>query len=288
MGVVYLVEHLRRGRREALKVLRGVDTMNAVESTSRFRREARAIHRLRHRSIITLYNFGRLPDRRFYLAMEYVEGPELSQLVRERPLELTRAVRLLVQLANAIDHAHSRGVVHRDLKPRNIVIANHEQGDELLKVLDFGVAKIVDPLYRDSVLSGKDVGFLGTPGYIAPELLTGAPTDPRSDLYSFGCIAFKMLTGRPPFQGRGMQVCEAHLQATPPRLCDLAPDAGIPGALDDLILRCLAKKPQDRFQTGREIVEALGDVPGLRLLEPGAGRSTAGPEVARGCSTTIS
>ncbi len=260
MGTVYLVINLDQGRCEAIKLLRPVEYMEATEANSRFRREARAIQRLRHPNIIELYDFGRLADDQFYLAMEYVEGCELSRLCDGRPIETDRAARLMVQLASAIDHAHEQGVVHRDIKPRNILVTAQE-GEERIKVLDFGVAKIVDPLYTDSIMSGKDVGFLGTPGFIAPEIFTGVNDDPRSDIYAFGCIAFQLLTGRPPFEGRGMAVCEAHLHARPPSPRALNPRGAISEALESVVLHCLEKKPQDRFQTGREIVAALGHDP---------------------------
>jgi serine/threonine protein kinase len=281
MGTVYLVEHLEHGRKEALKLLRPAEFMSAVESASRFRREARAIHRLRHPNIIALHGFGRLPDLRLYLSMEYVEGRDLATVGRRR-LAPARAVPLLMQLADGIDHAHARGVVHRDLKPANLVVTM-DAGRELVKILDFGVAKIVDPLYRDSVLSAMRGDVLGTPAYLAPEQLTGTTDDPRIDIYAFGCLAFKLLTGTAPFSGRAMEVLQAHIHQPAPRLRERCPEAEIPGELEALVHRCLAKRPEDRIQSGGEIRRAL------RSMLEGSAAAAPGERALEGeCTTTTS
>jgi serine/threonine-protein kinase len=165
------------------------------------------------------------------------------------------------QARDAIDHAHARGVVHRDLKPDNMILVTEGDGLERLKVLDFGVAKIVDPQYADSILSANDGWVLGTPAYMAPEQLTGVGDDTRIDIYSYGCVAFRMLTGTMPFTGRTMDVCHAHIHERPPSLRARAPSADIPIELEDLVLRCMEKDPRMRFQTGGDIVRALESVP---------------------------
>ncbi len=249
-GEVWLVEHVLLNRREALKILRGV--AETPEKISRFRREARVLNMLQHPNIIGVYDFGKLPDGRLYLAMEHVDGPSVGSLLRRGPLPLPRALDLLVQLAQAIEHAHERGVLHRDLKPGNLVLA-----DTQLKVLDFGLAKMVSPDHRDSVVSTHGDGVYGTPAYLAPEQLDGVADDRRIDLYAFGCVAFEVVTGRPPFVGKPFAVLDAHLRHRPPVPSQVAPGAGIPPALDALILHCLAKKPADRIASATLLLEQL-------------------------------
>ncbi len=143
MGHVYLVKHLQTGRQEALKVLRP-ELAASPESVSRLRREARAVNRLHHPNIITMYDFGRLPDGRYYLTMEFAEGESLAKVIdRDGPPPVSRTIDLLKQACRALDHAHQRGVIHRDLKPDNLFLTDH-RGATVLKVLDFGLAKIID------------------------------------------------------------------------------------------------------------------------------------------------
>ncbi len=256
MGEVYLVEHLGLGRKEALKVLRS--SMDTPSLVTRFRREARATNRLQHPNIVAIHDFGRLPDGRFYIATEYAAGDSLDHVLRRvGPFPVARALPVLIQLADAIDHAHSRGVIHRDLKPANLMLLERTgQGDQL-KVLDFGVAKIIAPDDADSILATGQGEIFGTPAYMAPEQVVAKADDPRIDIYAFGCIAFELVTGDPPFVGRPLEVMSNHMWAPPRRPSDAMPKAGIPRRLDDIILLCLEKSPADRFQTGAELSAAL-------------------------------
>ncbi len=166
MGEVFLAEHLELGRKEALKILSPSLAVDP-QFVSRFRREARAVNRLRHPNIIAIHDFGQLPDDRFFLSMEYADGESVHRILkREQVLEVPRALHLLGQLAYAVHHAHSRGVVHRDLKPGNLIAVGD---DETLKVLDFGIAKIVASDHAESVaLSSTNIVY-GTPKYMSPE-----------------------------------------------------------------------------------------------------------------------
>jgi tRNA A-37 threonylcarbamoyl transferase component Bud32 len=260
MGEVFLVEHIHIGRREAIKVLRP-EMARDPRLASRFRREARAINRLRHPNIIGIYDFGQLPDGRLYLTMEYASGTTLDvPLAREGRFDVARTVHLLHQLAGAIDHAHGQGVVHRDLKPSNLILADDAGKTDVIKVLDFGLAKVLDPRGgSDQVtLLGE---LVGTPEYMAPERMAGGPDDPRSDLYAIGCIAYELLTGRPPFTGVRPLVMSAHLQTPPVPPSRVVP--GLPGALDRLVMELLAKVPSARPQSGRAVCAALEEVPGF-------------------------
>ncbi len=256
MGEVYLVEHLHLGRKEALKILRpGLG--DTPELVARFRREARAANRVQHPNIIGIYDFGQLPDGRFFLAMEYAGGEAVSDLLaRAGRLSVSRALQLLAQLAAAIDHAHSLGVIHRDLKPSNLVVTQRKGQKEVLKVVDFGIAKIIAPEYTDSVGATRQGQVYGTPAYMAPELVAGHGADPRIDIYALGCIGFELLVGEPPFVGSMVSIMNAQIRRAPPRPSDRRP-GDVADELDELILRCLEKDPDRRFQTGREARKAI-------------------------------
>jgi serine/threonine protein kinase len=259
MGEVFLAEHLQLGRKEALKILMPSLAVDP-QFVSRFRREARAVNRLRHPNIIAIHDFGQLPDQRFFLSMEYADGESVHRILkREQVLEVPRALHFLGQLAYAVHHAHSRGVVHRDLKPGNLIAVGD---DETLKVLDFGIAKIVASDHAESVaLSSTNIVY-GTPKYMSPERARGIGNDPRTDLYAIGCIAYELITGSAPFNGAPNDVIRAHLTIDAPPPSTARPGIGIPPELDAIILRCLAKQPDDRVQTAAELYAALTKVPG--------------------------
>jgi serine/threonine protein kinase len=259
MGEVYLAEHIALKRHEALKILTGT-LANDPQFVARFRREARAVNRLRHPNIISIYDFGQLPDGRFYLTMEYADGEAVSQMLRrDEMIALPRGVHLLAQLAYAVHHAHSRGVVHRDIKPSNLVVL----ADDTLKVLDFGMAKIVGGEGAESrALSSADNAIWGTAKYMAPERIMGIGNDPRSDLYSIGCVAYEILAGAPPFVGTSNEIIDAHLSREPLPPSAVRPALNIPAELDAVILKCLAKELDARFQTAAELYAAVRKVPG--------------------------
>jgi hypothetical protein len=272
MGEVWLAEHVNLGRKEALKVLHPALAQDP-QFVWRLRREARALNRLQHPNIVSVHDFGRLQDGRYYLSLEYAEGERLDEVVRKQgPLPISRVVAILAQLADAVDHAHSRGVVHRDLKPSNLVLINHRGRADVIKVLDFGIAKIIAPEYDESVRLTRRGEVFGTAAYMSPEQLQGIGNEPRSDIYAIGCIAWELLVGEPPFLGKTMDVMNAHLSRAPdsPRARRRAGD--VPVELDDLILRCLEKEPDRRFQGGRELGVALAEVPGYRPHRTSSGR----------------
>ncbi len=255
---VYLVEHAHIGRKEAVKVLKP-DVALEPTFVQRFRREARAINRVQHQNIIGIYDFGMLPDDRLYLAMEYADGPNCEHLLREGGrFNTPRALRVLHQLANAVGHAHRHHVVHRDLKPGNMVLVEHRGQHDVLKVLDFGMAKIVG-LEGDNLTRRGEV--FGTPEYMAPELLDASSTDARSDIYAIGCIAYELCTGKPPFTGNHIQMIHAHMEQTP--VSPKSKEPLMPPTLDAIIMQCMAKSPEDRFQTGEQLSSALRQVVGF-------------------------
>ena len=255
---MFLAEHLKLARKEAVKILMPALASDA-QFVARFRREARAVNRLRHPNIIAVYDFGQLPDGRFYLSMEYADGASVYKLLkRDEHFSVPRALGVLGQLAYAVHHAHSRGVLHRDLKPDNLILLE----DETLKVLDFGIAKIVSLDNVESVAVSTGNQVWGSPRYMAPERVRGVGKDPRSDIYSIGCIAFELVLGAPPFMGNSDEIIRGHLNDVPEPPSKWRPSLEIPHELDAVILRCLAKDPAERYQTAAELYGALTKVPG--------------------------
>jgi eukaryotic-like serine/threonine-protein kinase len=272
-GEVYLVENAHLRRYEALKVLKKVEQNQAdLVAQGRFKREMRAAQLLAHQNIVATYDGGQLPDGRMFMTMEYVEGVALHDLVKQRgALPIPLAVGILAEAADALHHAHSMGVVHRDIKPHNIVLADHPNG-KIVRILDFGMAKILGSGAEEGAMPlTADGAIFGTPQYMSPEQCRGSLPDPRTDIYALGCVGFELLLGEPPFRGALAMLFAAHLK-TPPRVPSrVDPDAGIPPELDAIILKCLEKSMDQRFQTGGDLCAALQGVPGyrpLRVLQP--------------------
>ncbi len=265
MGEVWLGENVQQGRKEAIKILKP-QLATDPQFVSRFRREARAVNRLRHPNIIAVYDFGQLPDGRFFLSMEYAEGESVyATLKREDHFDVPRALHILGQLAYAVHHAHSRGVVHRDLKPDNLILVGEEG---LLKVLDFGVAKIVAADHNESVALSTNNLVWGSPRYMAPERIRGVGNDLRSDIYAMGVMLFELITGGPPFVGGSNEVIKAHLSMHPEPPSAWRPSLNIPTELDAVVLKAIAKDPDLRYQTAAEFYAALHKVPGFPEMKP--------------------
>jgi serine/threonine protein kinase len=264
MGNVYLGEHLRTRRRCAVKVISRLHAGDP-EALSRFIREATNAGRINHPHVATLYDFGEAADGVAYIAMEYVEGEPLSNLLaREGAVPAARAVEIARQVAEGVAAAHELGIVHRDLKPGNILIAKDRKGADLVKVVDFGIARAPADAEQDLTRTGF---IIGTPEYMSPEQLIGDPVDGRSDIYSLGCILYQMLTGEHAFSGAFAQVVTRRLNEPPPRPREKNPD--IPKALDELIGTALCLQPYQRFQT----MEAMRDA----MLAAPAQPVTTGP-----------
>lgn len=250
MNEVWLAWDAPLRRNVALKILRSsADTES--RALARFEREATALSQLTSPHTVRIFDFGAADDGFSFIAMEYLEGKDLQGLVdAEGPLEPERVVRLGMQACRSLREAHSVGIVHRDVKPANLFVARSLEGRDFLKVLDFGIARIVS----DDVTKTQSVR--GTPAYMAPECWTNAKVDGRSDLYSLGATLFFMLVGRPPFEGTDL--VRAHLAEAPQKPSTVT-KTKVPESLDELILMCLAKAPEQRFQSIEELSDALGD-----------------------------
>lgn len=250
MGQVYLAEHPRLPRRDALKILDpglGAD----AEFRLRFLREAELAARLEHPNVVSIYDRG-AEGEVLWLAMRYVEGTDLAGLIRQGPPALppARAVRIIGAAARGLDAAHRAGLLHRDVKPANILVTTGDDGSDIARITDFGIARPLD--------SGTSVTATGSIAaslaYAAPEQFEGRPLGPRTDVYALGCTLFETLTGRVPFADRPMAaVVHAHLGEPPPRPSAVA---AVPPAFDAVVARAMAKDPADRFGSCGELAEA--------------------------------
>jgi serine/threonine-protein kinase len=255
MGEVYLAEHALLKRPCAVKFIHPDLAANPAIA-ARFAREVQAVTRLTHVNTVRVYDYGRAEDGSFYYVMEYLDGPTLEELVGETgPLPQGRVVYVLRQVCGALVEAHAAGLVHRDLKPGNVILAAMGGQRDVAKLLDFGLVQDLSADPADRLTRTGTV--LGSPAYMSPEQAAGESVlDARADVYSLGGVAFFALSGRPPFQGKSLgQLIAAHRSEQPPLLTDLRPD--VPADLAAVVARCLAKDPNDRFQSAAELDRAL-------------------------------
>jgi serine/threonine protein kinase len=251
MGAVYLAREPALDRQVAIKVL-PPERAQSADLRERFRREARTAAQLSHPHIVPLLTFGEAEEL-VYFVMGFVDGETLSnRLQREGPLSVGEAVRVLSELAQALSYAHGRGVVHRDVKPDNVLL---EQPRSLVRLTDFGIAK----QYAGRPSLTAEGAVIGTPLYMSPEQASGrTDVDARTDIYSLGAVAFAVFTGRPPFEGRNSaDIMRQHLTREVPRLRDVSP--GIPAAVDEAVQRCLAKERSARWHDPLDFSKALSD-----------------------------
>jgi serine/threonine protein kinase len=276
MGQVFIAEHTMLGRRAALKILH--PQMSARQDiVRRFFNEARAATTIPDPGIVQVFDFGYHDDGSAYIVMELLDGEALERRISRGRLDLAQALRLMRQVASTLGAAHERGIVHRDLKPDNIFIVRDPEvaGGERAKILDFGIAKLADErrtgMFDISAPHGQRntaSGILGTPLYMSPEQCQAEVVDARSDVYALGCVLFQMLTGRYAFDAETAEMLIfQHVAGPIPVTSTFAPD--IPRAIDEIVTRCLAKQPRDRFASGTELAQAIAEV-AVRSTEPPA------------------
>ena len=271
MGAVYQVEHVLMRKRMAIKVLHPEMT-RLPEVVARFEREAMAAAHIEHPNVVTATDFGKLEDGSFFLALEYVEGKSLREVIAKGRLELGRALHIARQIASALSRAHQLKIVHRDLKPENVMLVERDGDPDFVKVLDFGIAKVqIGELTAGDVQQSTNgpaqpvltqAGMVyGTPEYMAPEQALGQPVDARADMYALGIIMYEMLCGVRPFDAEskvallGMQVTQP-----PPAMKTKAPDADLPPEVEVLVKRLLAKEANERLGEARELIEEIGGI----------------------------
>jgi serine/threonine protein kinase len=284
-GEVVLAEHPTLRTQVAIKLLSADYTADAG-MRRRLKHTCAVVSKLDHPNIVSTHDYGPLEDGRYFLVMEYVPGDSLKKLYRSVApdlLPLRRVLMILKQVCNGLTLAHDAGVIHRDIKPGNILLTRSRSGDEHAKVVDFGLAKIVEDEGKSSVTVNRKI--LGAPRYMAPEQLTGAPVDTRADIYSFGVVAYRLLTGEVPFEGKNpMQILAAHHQRQAAQLSLVRPasETTVPAGLEEVLMQCLATdreaRPRHIGLITEAILMALPRVPD----EPTEGRRSTVNRIAGG------
>ncbi len=272
MGQVFEARHVKLDRQVAIKMLRP-ERAHDAQLVHRFFQEARTVNRINHPHIVGIHDFVEDTDDegrpRAYCVMEYLEGATLTQLMQRGTIPLARIFRLVEQVTQALSAAHDAGVIHRDLKPDNIFVSTSETGEDFVRVLDFGVAKLMDPDPDVGPESTQDGAIIGTPKYMAPEQAASLDVNFRTDIYGVGTILYELLTGRPPFTGDtfGPLVASIITQPVePPGPLALTGEA-IPPELESLVMQCLEKDPSLRPESMAELRKLLATCPrGVRGL----------------------
>ncbi len=258
MGKVYRAEQAPLGRIVALKVLQpNYNGENDPEFHKRFFLEASIVSKLTHPNTVTLYDYGQSADNVYFMAMEYLEGRTLHRLLREEsPLEVGRALHILIQACRALREAHKHGVIHRDLKPANLFLIRHDEDPDFVKVLDFGLLKRTDETPEEAL---TQTGlFMGSPKYMAPEQIRGERVSPATDIYSLGIILYEMLTGKVPFErASSVNLLMAHVSDPVPPLVEANPLVQVPAAVEEIVYRCLAKRSDERYDTTDDLIAAI-------------------------------
>ena len=281
MGQVYLAEHVKMGRKSALKVMNPAMVKDA-DAISRFNREAANASNINHPNVADVYDFGETPDGIIYLAMEFVDGAPLTKLIEdEGPMSPGRAASIVRQASDALSVAHDLGIVHRDLKPDNIMIARDREGNDVVKVVDFGIAKAADNASQKVTKTGLVVG---TPEYMSPEQLAGDKLDGRSDIYALALVAFNMLTGRLPFPADTVQESMImRLTEAPRKLAEMRPEVAwssdVQASLDKALQRDLNARYQTATEFGKSLsgaLERMATPPSGTLIQPSGAKSAGG------------
>ena len=256
MGRVYLARQLDLGRDVVVKVMHD-HIATDTKFCDRFQRETLLMARFHHPGAVTLYDASLTDANGPCIVMEYVKGVNLETLLaRNGRMNAPRVGRILGELCEVLQAAHDEGIIHRDLKPANLMIVEPDTPRERIKVMDFGLAKLVEADHCRKVTDTNVDFAVGTPGYIAPEQVRGEEMDHRGDLYSVGVMMYELLTGRLPFTGpNSMDILLAHATEPPPTFAELGLKGWVPREIEELVMQCLAKDPEERPQSGRELAD---------------------------------
>lgn len=262
MGAVYLAEHVVIEKKFALKVL-APELARRADLVARFLQEARSASRIGHENVIDISDFGQSPDGLVYIAMEFLDGRDLGELVRkEGAMSWKDARGIVLQICRALRAAHDKGIVHRDMKPENIFLIHREGQPHFVKILDFGIAKVMGLDPNEPRLTRTGMIF-GTPEYMAPEQAEGKDTDHRADIYAVGCIMYHLITGQTPFIAESfMTMLTKHLMEDPVPPSVRRPDLVVTPEMDALVLKALEKDREQRWQSMAELLDAVAVCPG--------------------------
>src|SRR5262245_37762573 len=259
MGEVYVAEHIHIEKKVAMKLLRA-EVLGNAEAVSRFYQEARSASTIGHENIIQIEDFGKLPDGRVYMLMEYLLGAPLNEMIAREPLPLGRALDVVIQVCRGLSAAHAKGITHRDMKPENVYVTQKD-GRDLPKILDFGIAKVQ---HGDTAQNLTQAGTIyGTPFYMAPEQALGGRMDHRVDIYAMGIILYEVFCGVLPFKGEtfmGILTQHITMQPDPPSVVAAQNGRQMPPELEMIILKAIRKNADERFQSMNELAIALADV----------------------------
>ncbi len=259
MGMIYKAKHILMKRIVAIKMMHP-QYVSSASNLKRFQQEAQAASALSHPNILAVFDFGLTPAGAPYLVMDFLEGTNLAEVLDELGLlPATRATNIFAQACAGLAHAHSKGVIHRDLKPGNIMLVEFDQRKDFVKIVDFGIAKVLPSGDESESSHLTQTGeVFGSPLYMSPEQCRGRNLDTRSDIYSLGCVMYRTLTGSSPFFGQDPMECMyKQVNEAPNKFFDANPDSKVPEALEAIVFKCLAKEPDQRFQTMQELKDAL-------------------------------
>jgi serine/threonine protein kinase/tetratricopeptide (TPR) repeat protein len=287
MGLVYKARHLFMKRLVAIKLMLPQYASSAI-ALKRFRQEAQAASHLNHPNILKVYDFGVTPTGLPYLVMDLLEGTNLSaELEQHSRMDLPRALNIFIQTCSALAHAHQKGVIHRDLKPGNIMLIEYEGAGDVVQIVDFGMAKITEAIDGEKSDLTKTGEVFGSPMYMSPEQCMGKELDARSDIYSLGCVMYRTLTGSPAVSGQTAMECfNKHATTMPAAFSEVASELNLPASIEAVVFKSMAKEPEHRYASMNDLKEALAkEMTALGMevnfsVPPGTVRPERSPEAA--------
>lgn len=271
MGTIYLAEDERLDKKVALKIL-AASFAGKSSMGERFIQEAKVVTRIEHENVVDVTDLNVTEEGVPYFVMEYLKGNDLSDVMSsEGPLSWERSKNILMQICRGLEAAHKKGIVHRDMKPGNVFMAERDEEADFVKILDFGIAKLLKEAGGDKKQMTLAGSLMGTPDYMSPEQIHGLEVDHKSDVYAVGVIMYEMLCGCVPFEGDSvMEIFEKHVKEVPIPPSEKRPDLGIPRDVEAVIMKALEKNPRRRFSTIKQMEMAILDCEGVQTIKPAA------------------